>query len=70
MQYIDTFLDGEQGKIKLLLSMFQTVYTTKNYKNWLFSILNGFINENWNTNNYISNLESLAKKTAKDSDDL
>lgn len=70
VQYIDTFLDWEQGKIKLLLSMFQTVYTTKNYKNWLFSILNGFINENWNTNNYISNLEILAKKTAKDSDGL
>ena len=70
VQYIDTFLDGEQGKIKLLLSMFQTVYTTKNYKNWLFSILNGFINENWDTNNYISNLEILAKKTAKDSDEL
>lgn len=70
IQYINTFSKENQNQIVLLLSMFQTIYTAKNYKNWLFSILDGFINKNWNTNNYISNLESLAKKTAKDSDEL
>ncbi len=74
IQYINTFSKENQNQIVLLLSMFQTIYTAKNYKNWLFSILDGFINKNWNTNNYISNLESLAKnlakKIAKDSDEL
>ena len=70
IQYINTFSKENQNQIVLLLSMFQTIYTAKNYKNWLFSILNGFVNEGWNVDNYISNLEELAKKTAKDSNEL
>ena len=70
IQYVNTFSKENQNKIVLLLSMFQTIYTTKNYKNWLFSILNGFVNEGWDVDNYISNLEKLAKKTAKDSNEL
>ena len=70
IQYINTFSKENQNQIVLLLSMFQTIYTAKNYKNWLFSILNGFVNEGWNVDNYISNLEQLAKKTAKDSNEL
>lgn len=70
IQYINTFSKENQNQVVLLLSMFQTIYTTKNYKNWLFSILNGFVNEGWDVDNYISNLEELAKKTAKDSNEL
>lgn len=70
IQYINTFSKENQNNIVLLLSMFQTIYTAKNYKNWLFSILDGFINENWNVDNYICNLEELAKKTAENSKEL
>lgn len=70
IQYINTFSKENQNQIVLLLSMFQTIYTAKNYKNWLFSILDGFINENWNVDNYICNLEELAKKTAENSKEL
>lgn len=70
IQYINTFSKENQNQIMLLLSMFQTIYTAKNYKNWLFSILDGFINKNWNVDNYIGNLEGLAKKTAENSNEL
>ena len=70
VQYVNTFPKEYQSQIILLLSMFQTIYTAKNYKNWLFSILDGFINENWNVDNYIGNLEGLAKKTAENSNEL
>ena len=70
VKYVNTFSKENQNQIVLLLSMFQTIYTAKNYKNWLFSILDGFINENWNVDNYICNLEELAKKTAENSNEL
>ena len=70
IQYINTFSKENQNQIMLLLSMFQTIYTAKNYKNWLFSILDGFVNNNWNVDNYIGNLEGLAKKIAENSNEL
>lgn len=70
IQYINTFSKENQNQIMLLLSMFQTIYTAKNYKNWLFSILDGFVNKNWNVDNYIGNLEGLAKKIAENSNKL
>lgn len=70
IQYINTFSKENQNQIMLLLSMFQTIYTAKNYKNWLFLILDGFVNNNWNVDNYIGNLEGLAKKIAENSNEL
>lgn len=67
--YVDTFSEirseensiNKQEEIKLLLSMFQTIYTTRNYKNWLYSILYGFIHQGWSEECYIEELKKLAK---------
>lgn len=62
MDYVNTFSEfEEQEKVKLLLSMFQTIYTTRNYKNWLYSILYGFIHQSWSEECYIDELDKLAK---------
>lgn len=66
--YVNTFDDQEkQNEIVLLLSMFQTIYTQRNNKNWLHDILCWFRDEDWkldSESSYIKELQNLAEKYA------
>lgn len=63
--YVNTFEDNEQKEVILLLSMFQTIYTQRTNKNWLYDVMKWFMEKNWiveNVREYVIALENLAYK--------
>lgn len=65
--YVNTFEDNDQKEVILLLSMFQTIYTQRTNKNWLYDVMKWLQSRNWlvdNVREYVIALENLAYKYA------
>lgn len=64
LNYNNTFNDGVQNSIIMLLSMFHTSYPSRNYKNWLYAVLRGLVLKGWinSPSNYMQELEKLSDK--------